>query len=360
MNNYKLYANLIRKPDASNFNAPPCEVEKWVPISNWKFHEIMENPMRELDVCKAYRDIMFCDNETNHCIMLLDDCGSDGILVESEGYDYPRYSCFVPNARTLYEDSLTTNAERELRGLIRAAADKALEDVFADNEADIHSADLIDEDEVTRLVKTAIVERLNQNPGISEARCLVPWIPEQPDIDIKTEPLKEVKFYCPLKIEQILDEEDDWEEYSDEPVDLPSYYALTAVGDINLAIEEYASPCEENRGIMAYLGDREMLGKVYSIFPSVERVDDDLWGVFTCQLYDDLDSYELEALRSELSGQASDGWGEGFEQREIETDDCGKLYVSFYGAPNWSMKTEEELGIPANEVQDLDDGDISM
>ena len=153
----------------------------------------------------------------------------------------------------------------------------------------------------------AVIERLNQNPGISEARCLAPWIPEQPDLDIKTKPLKEVKFYCPLEIEQILDEEDDWEEYSDEPVDLPSYYALPAVRDINLAIEKYASPCKENRGIMAYLGDREMLGKVYSIFPSVERQGDDICGVFTCQLYDDLDSYELEALRSELSGQASDG-----------------------------------------------------
>ena len=359
MDNYKLYANLIRKPDSSDFNARPCVVEKWIPLSHWSFEQIKQDPLHDFEAVKAYRDIMFCDNEANHCIMLLDDCGSDGILVESDGYDYPRYSCFVPNARTLYEDSLTTNAERELRGLIRKAADKALEDVFADNEADIHSADLIDEDEVSRLVKTAIVERLNQNPGISEARCLAPWIPEQADIDIKTEPLKTIKFFCPLKIEQISDEEDDWEEYSDEPVDLPSYCALSAVEDINLAIEEYASPCEENRGLMAYLSDREMLGKVYSIFPSVERQGDDLVGVFTCQLYDDLDSYELEALRSELSGQASDGWGEGFEQRTIETDDFGKLYVSFYGAPNWSMKTEE-MDIPDTEVQNLDDGDISM
>ncbi|SDB58534.1 hypothetical protein SAMN02910317_03075 [Ruminococcaceae bacterium FB2012] len=362
MDNYKLYANLIRKPDSSDFNARPCVVEKWIPLSHWSFEQIKQDPLHDLEAVKAYRDIMFCDNEANHCIMLLDDLGSDGILVESEGYDYPRYSCFVPNARTLYEDSLTTNAERELRGLIRKAADKALEDVFADNEADIHSADLIDEDEVSRLVKTAIVERLNQHPGINEARCLSPWIPEQPDIDIKTEPLKKIKFYCPLKIMQIPDEDDymDLDDYDGEPEDLPSYCALTAAGDINIAIEEYASPCEEDRGIMAYLGGREMLGKVYSIFPSVEKMDNDFWGVFECKVFEDLDSYELEALRLELSGQASDGWGEGFEQREIETDDCGKLYVSFYGAPDWSMKTEEEMGIPANEVQDLDDGDISM
>lgn len=146
MDNYKMYANLIRKPNSSDFNARPCVVEKWIPISHWSFEQIKQDPLHDLEAVKAYRDIMFCDNEANHCIMLLDDCGSDGILVESEGYDYPRYSCFVPNARTLYEDSLTTDAERELRGLIRKAADKALENVFADNEAEIHSADLIDED----------------------------------------------------------------------------------------------------------------------------------------------------------------------------------------------------------------------
>jgi len=37
------------------------------------------------------------------------------------------------------------------------------------------------------------------------------------------------------------------------------------------------------------------------------------------------------------------------------------LYVSFYGAPGWTMKTEEEMGISdIEDDQDLDDGDISM
>ena len=126
MDNYKLYANLIRKPDSSDFNARPCVVEKWIPLSHWSFEQIKQDPLHDLEAVKAYRDIMFCDNEANHCIMLLDDFGSDGILVESEGYDYPRYSCFVPNARMLYEDSIMTDAERELRGLIRKAADQAV------------------------------------------------------------------------------------------------------------------------------------------------------------------------------------------------------------------------------------------
>jgi hypothetical protein len=88
MDNYKLYAKLFHKPDSSNLSAVPCEVEKWIPISHWTFEQIKQNPLHDIEVVKAYRDIMFCDNEANHCIMLLDGFGNDGILVESEGYDY--------------------------------------------------------------------------------------------------------------------------------------------------------------------------------------------------------------------------------------------------------------------------------
>ncbi len=69
MDNYKLYANLIRKPDSSDFNARPCVVEKWIPLSHWSFEQIKQDPLHDLEAVKAYRDIMFCDNEANHCII---------------------------------------------------------------------------------------------------------------------------------------------------------------------------------------------------------------------------------------------------------------------------------------------------
>ena len=71
MDNYKLYANLIRKPDSSDFNARQCEVEKWIPLSHWSFEQIKQNPLRDLDVIKSYKDLMFCDNGANHCIAKL-------------------------------------------------------------------------------------------------------------------------------------------------------------------------------------------------------------------------------------------------------------------------------------------------
>ena len=54
MDNYKLYANLIRKPDPSDFNARPCVVEKWIPISHWSFEQIKQDPLHDLEAVKAY------------------------------------------------------------------------------------------------------------------------------------------------------------------------------------------------------------------------------------------------------------------------------------------------------------------
>lgn len=52
-------------------------------------------------------------------------------------------------------------------------------------------------------------------------------------------------------------------------------------------------------------------------------------GVAILTLNEDLTRKELEKIKESVSGQVSDGWGEGFEQREISTD-IGDIYVSFW------------------------------
>ena len=52
---------------------------------------------------------------------------------------------------------------------------------------------------------------------------------------------------------------------------------------------------------------------------------------------------ELEAVKEYWRGQESDGWGEGFEQRPIQTLE-GELYVSFWNSGNdFFIATEEQL-----------------
>ena len=79
--------------------------------------------MQDNGIINAVRNQMYADKESTYCIMLLEEGGKDGILVESEWYDYLRYACFVPNARAMYEDHLMTDSERELRGRRRRDAD---------------------------------------------------------------------------------------------------------------------------------------------------------------------------------------------------------------------------------------------
>ncbi|HHV75740.1 MAG TPA: hypothetical protein GXX41_14130, partial [Thermoanaerobacterium sp.] len=55
-------------------------------------------------------DLMYCDREgVYHCLLMVGEDRPDGILVESEGSSYARYSAFLPNA----VDFLTTHAGQE-------------------------------------------------------------------------------------------------------------------------------------------------------------------------------------------------------------------------------------------------------
>ena len=68
--------------------------------------------------------------------------------------------------------------------------------------------------------------------------------------------------------------------------------------------------------------------KVLSAIPSVEIRGDDLMGCTTVKLREPLTEPEMQDLQDYLKGQFSDGWGESFEQQEIQTSD-GVLYVHF-------------------------------
>ena len=61
-----------------------------------------------------------------------------------------------------------------------------------------------------------------------------------------------------------------------------------------------------------------------------------------------------------ITGQASDGFGEGFEQRAIQTPD-GEVYAHLWSPDDsWSIQTEQELFGPRLDRYEEQKGGIAL
>lgn len=153
--------------------------------------------------------------------------------------------------------------------------------------------------------------------------------------------LSMTKLYMPLTAE--LYEPDVYGNMQEEP-DLLTGHDLTAYEDhIRSALVKYRMPEEVARGIMHWYNAADSVNdKVRSVTFNVERRDGRLWGIAECQISGELSAAELTTLKEYIEGQASDGWGEGFEQHEIAIGHGSELYVHLWQDHGWSIQTEQE------------------
>ena len=123
----------------------------------------------------------------------------------------------------------------------------------------------------------------------------------------------------------------DWDHDHDDDSALPheeaTEYAADHVETFRKALEEEKRHIDKDRGLMEYYHSENTAvseavdTKVHSLFVDVEVHDGKLWGVATLKLTEPLTKDELVDLKDYLTGQYSDGFGEGFEQREIRMGD---------------------------------------
>lgn len=167
------------------------------------------------------------------------------------------------------------------------------------------------------------------------------------DIRAMTEDLVavEVNYYCPLKVQ--MNDEDYGDLY-----EADNGYAVMNEDAIRERLQK-EQDFDLNNMADYFDGSESAKAKLISAVWDVENIGGELFGVIHTKLTEPFTPEEEQEWIEELTGQASDGFGEGFEQREIRTDD-GDMYVSFWNSDDdYFMENESEFQVRQMHQQQI-------
>ncbi len=157
-------------------------------------------------------------------------------------------------------------------------------------------------------------------------------------------PLQTLKLYMPMTATYYDEEADLEQDITMDPREAAEYapQIINALQSERRWLENEGPEAAE-RGLMAYFdGPDSVDQKVQSCFFNAEVRDGQLWGVAECKIRGELTPLELQCLINEIGGQASDGVGESFEQREIRVGNGMEIYAHLWQSEGWSIMPEQD------------------
>ena len=100
---------------ASNFQMEDCRIEKVVELSHEDFCRLKITPLDDQPFIMENKDCMFKKDGIMHCLLALEQGGNDGVLIDAEGYNYPRYASYVPGMRDIVNAEMDRAADFIIR-----------------------------------------------------------------------------------------------------------------------------------------------------------------------------------------------------------------------------------------------------
>ena len=103
--------------------------------------------------------------------MALDETGDDGILIDPQGYSYPRYSAYIPNAKQMLQMEQYPSLQAYAKDMIDTVEEVALLAVNSQQDGEFHSdlSDIENDFQPNVLDKYLLAEMLNNRPEFESA-----------------------------------------------------------------------------------------------------------------------------------------------------------------------------------------------
>lgn len=103
--------------------------------------------------------------------MALDETGDDGILIDPQGYSYPRYSAYIPNAKQMLQMEQYPSLQAYAKDVIDTVEEVALLAVNSQQDGEFHSdlSDIENDFQPNVLDKYLLAEMLNNRPEFESA-----------------------------------------------------------------------------------------------------------------------------------------------------------------------------------------------
>ena len=122
----------------ANFYEPAnCIVEKAIAVPHEEYSALINITDNCYDFIADNQECMYYDKDNNsHCLLIYDEESGDGILINADGCNFPKYSAFIPHAKEMIEQhemeqcglkavkAPITESEKKLLDTISGVADR--------------------------------------------------------------------------------------------------------------------------------------------------------------------------------------------------------------------------------------------
>ena len=119
------YTDAVFSCKDTEINSQRCRIEKIIELNHDDFNHFAGHLLSEYGFLKENRELMYKDSDDlRHCLLVIGNAHEHGILVDSSGASYARYTAFMPNTKAFIKQNQLANLIEDIYDLHHVKEEK--------------------------------------------------------------------------------------------------------------------------------------------------------------------------------------------------------------------------------------------